>query len=97
MKLYKINVYQSYIEDACGISWFIYKPGEIDYKCEILEEVEIELPEGVTREDLIFLSSEQYCIIINNKDYTVCLASSDRITNWFNPSALPHYGQAEFL
>ena len=83
MKLYKINVYESYIEDACGISWFIYKPGEIDYKYEILEEVEIELPEGVTREDLIFLSNDKACVMIDNKDCTVCAVSSERIINWF--------------
>ena len=83
MKLYKINVYESYIEGACGISWFIYKPGEIDYKYKILEEVEIELPEGVERKDLIFLSNDHYCIMINNKDCTVCIVSSSLIINWF--------------
>ena len=83
MKLYKINVYESYIEDACGVSWFIYKPSEIYYKYEILEEVEIELPEGVERKDLIFMSNDKACVMIDNKNCAVCAVSSSLIFNWF--------------
>lgn len=81
--LYKINILHSYIEDECGISWVIYKPSTIFYKYEILEEVEIELPEGVTRKDILFLSNDNTCVMINNKDCTVCAVSSERIINWF--------------
>lgn len=52
IKLYKVNVYQAYRADEEGIRWFTYKPSDTEhYKHEILDEVEKELPKGITYDE----------------------------------------------
>ena len=52
IKLYKVNVYQAYRADEEGVRWFTYKPSDTEYyKHEILDEVEKELPKGITYDD----------------------------------------------
>ena len=83
MKLYKVNKYDKYITDEVSIEWHEKKPVEsVFYKYDILEEFEIELPEGVTHKDIFILFNDKTCVIINNKDCTVCAVSSERIINW---------------
>ena len=85
MKLYKVNKYDKYIAEEIRVEWHEKKPVDsVFYKYEILEEVEIELPEGVTHKDILVLFNDNGdCIIINNKDCTVCAVSSERIIDWF--------------
>ena len=51
MKLYLINLYESYRADEQGIRAFRELPKETSYtKYEVLEEIDIELPMGFTIE-----------------------------------------------
>ena len=80
MKLYKVNKYDKYITDEVSVEWHEKKPVEsVFYKYDILEEVEIELPEGVTHKDILVLFNDngRDCIMINNKDCTVCVVSAE--------------------
>ena len=84
MKIYKVNKYDKYIADEVSIEWHEEKPVDsVFYKYEILEEFEIELPEGFICKDIIILFNNKNCIIINNKKCSVCVISSERIINWF--------------
>ena len=84
MKLYKVKKYDKYIEDDVSVEWDTCNRIEtMFYKYEILEEFEIELPEGVTHKDIFILFNDKTCIIINNKACTICAVSSERIINWF--------------
>ena len=85
IKLYKVNVYDIYIKKEIRVEWHEKKPVDsVFYKYEILEEVEIELPEGVTYKDILILFNDNGdCIMVNNKDCTVCVVSPERIIDWF--------------
>ena len=86
MKLYKVDIYQAYRADETGIRWFTYEPVDNEfYKHEILEEIEKELPAGITY-DSTFMSFDDNghdCQMITDNDGSVCLISSQRIINWF--------------
>lgn len=82
IKLYKVNTYQAYRADEEGIRWFTYKPSDtIDYKCEIVEEVEVELPKGVTYDEnfMRFDDRGNDCQLITENDGSALLVSSERI------------------
>lgn len=85
IKLYKVNRYNAFGEEEVCVEWHTHKPVDsVFYKYEILEEVEIELPEGVTHKDILVLFNDKGdCIIINNKDCTVCVVSPERIIDLF--------------
>lgn len=85
IKLYKVNVYDIYIKKEIRVEWHTQKPVDsVFYKYEILEEVEIELPECVTHKDILVLFNDKVdCIMVNNKDCTVCVVSQERIIDWF--------------
>lgn len=86
IKLYKVNVYQAYRADEEGIRWFTYKPSDTEYyKHEILEEVEKELPEGITydKEFMTFSDRGHGCQLVNENNGSVSLVSSERIIEWF--------------
>ena len=86
IKLYKVNVYQAYRADEEGIRWFTYKPSDTEYyKHEILEEVEKELPEGITydKEFMTFRDRGHGGQLVNENNGSVSLVSSERIIEWF--------------
>lgn len=86
IKLYKVNVYQAYRADEEGIRWFTYKPSDTEYyKHEILEEVEKELPEGITydKEFMTFSDRGHDYQLVNENNGSVSLVSSERIIEWF--------------
>ena len=84
--LYKINIYQAFIAGEQMVRWFSYIPNDTPYyKHEILEEVEKELPEGITYDEEFnaFEDNGNDCLMITNNDGTVSLVSPERIINWF--------------
>lgn len=86
MKLYKVNVYSAYRADETGIRWFTFKPTDTEfYKHEILEEIEKELPLGITYNStfMSFDDNGHDCQMITENDGSVCLISSQRIIKWF--------------
>ena len=86
MKLFKANVYEAYRADEKGIRWFLYEPCDnIHYKVEILDEVEIELPNGITFDEftMTFDDNGYDCQMVQGKDNYVYLVSSERIVKWF--------------
>ena len=86
IKLFKVNVYQSYRADETGVRWFLYEPCDnVYHKCEILEEVEKELPKGITYDDftMSFDDNGHDCQMVNDQDGNVYLVSSERIIKWF--------------
>lgn len=86
IKLFKVNVYQSYRADETGIRWFLYEPCDnIYHKCEILDVVEKELPKGITYDDftMTFDDNGHDCLMLTNHHGYVYLVSSERIIKWF--------------
>ena len=86
IKLFKANVYQAYRADEEGIRWFLYEPCDnVYYKCEILEEVEKELPKGITYDDftMTFDDNGHDCQMVTDHDGYVYLVSSERMIKWF--------------
>ena len=86
IKLYKVNVYQAYRADEEGIRWFTYEPSDTEYyKHEILEVVEKDLPEGITYDDnsMEFCDNGHDCQMVNERNGSVTLVSSERIIDWF--------------
>lgn len=86
IKLYKVNIYQAYRADECGIRWFTYEPQDNTYyKHEILEVIEKDLPEGITYNEFFrtFVDNGHDCQMVTEKDGSVILVSSERIINWF--------------
>ena len=86
MRLYKVNIYQAYRADETGTRWFTYKPVDNEfYKHDILEEIEKELPSGITydRTFMSFNDNGHDCQMITENDGSVCLVSSERIISWF--------------
>ena len=86
IKLFKVNVYDAYRADETGIRWFLYEPCDnVYYKCEILEEVEKELPKGITYDDftMTFDDNGHDCLMVTDYDGYVYLVSSERIVKWF--------------
>lgn len=82
IKLYKVNIYQAYRADEQGIRWFAYNPSDTtDYKHEIMSEIEIELPKGITydKEFNRFDDNNHECQLITEKDGSAWLVSSDRM------------------
>lgn len=87
IKLFKVNVYQAYRADEEGIRWFLYEPSDnIHYKVEILDENEIELPNGITYDEftMTFDDNGHDCQMVQDYDNHVYLVSSERIVKWFN-------------
>lgn len=82
IKLYKVNVYQAYRADEQGVRWFTYKPSDTtDYKSEIVDEIEVELPKGITYDET-FMSFDDRghdCQLITENDGSALLVSSERI------------------
>ena len=86
IKLFKVNVYQAYRADETGIRWFLYEPSDnVYHKCEILEEVEKELPKGITYDDftMTFDDNGHDCQMVTDHDGYVYLVSAVRIVKWF--------------
>ena len=86
IKLYKVNVYQAYRADEEGIRWFTHKPSDNEYyKHEILDEIEKELPEGITYDEefMTFSDNGSDCQLVNETNGSVSLVSSERIIDWF--------------
>ena len=86
IKLFKVNVYEAYRADEIGIRWFLYEPSDnIYHKCEILEEVEKELPKGITYDDftMTFDDNGHDCQMVTDHDGYVYLVSSERMIKWF--------------
>lgn len=86
IKLFKVNVYDAYRADETGIRWFLYEPSDnVYYKCEILEEVEKELPKGITYDDftMTFDDNGHDCQMVYDYDGYVYLVSAERIIKWF--------------
>ena len=86
IKLYKVNVYNAYRADESGVRWFPYIPNDTPYyKHEVLEEIEKELPEGITYDEklILFNDNGHECLMENNTDGSVSLVSAARIINWF--------------
>lgn len=82
IKLYKVNTYQAYRADEQGVRWFTYKPCDtIDYKCEIVDEVEVELPKGITYDEILMSFDDRGhdCQLITENDGSALLVSSERI------------------
>ena len=87
IKLFKANVYEAYRADEIGIRWFIYEPCDsIYHKVEILDEIVMELPNGITYDDFnrTFVDNGHDCQMVQGKDNYVYLVSSERIVKWFN-------------
>lgn len=85
IKLYKVNVCQAYRADEAGIRWFAEMPSDTEYyNHEILEEVDAELPEGVTydSERMTFSDGGRDCQMVTEHDGSVVLVSSERIIDW---------------
>ena len=86
IKLFKVNVYDAYRADETGVRWFLYEPCDnVYYKCETLEEVEKELPKGITYDDftMTFDDNGHDCQMVTDYDGYVYLVSSERIVKWF--------------
>lgn len=86
IKLFKVNVYQAYRADETGVRWFLYEPFDnVYHKCEILDEVEKELPKGITYDDftMTFDDNGHDCQMVTDQDGYVYLVSSERIIKWF--------------
>ena len=86
IKLFKVNVYQAYRADETGIRWFLYEPSDnVYHKCEILEEVEKELPKGITYDDftMTFDDNGHDCQMVTDHEGYVYLVSSERMIKWF--------------
>ncbi len=86
IKLFKVNVYQALRADETGIRWFTYEPCDnIYHKCEILGEVEKELPKGITYDEftMTFDDNGHDCQMVTSHDGYVYLVSSERIFVWF--------------
>ena len=86
IKLFKVNVYQAYRADETGVRWFLYEPCDnVYHKLEILEEVEKELPKGITYDDftMTFDDNGHDCQMVTDHDGYVNLVSAERIVKWF--------------
>lgn len=86
IKLFKVNVYQAYRADEKGVRWFLYEPCDnVYHKVEILEEVEKELPHGISYDNMtmIFDDNGHDCQMVQSKNGYVYLVSSERIIKWF--------------
>lgn len=86
IKLFKVNVYDAYRADETGIRWFLYEPSDnIYYKCEILGDVEKELPKGITYDDftMTFDDNGHDCQMVTDHEGYVYLVSSERMIKWF--------------
>ena len=86
IKLFKANVYQAYRADEEGIRWFTYIPSDnVYYKCQLIEEVEKELPKGITYDDftMTFDDNGHDCQMVTDYDGYVYLVSSERLIKWF--------------
>lgn len=86
IKLFKVNVYQAYRADETGVRWFLYEPCDnVYHKCEILEEVEKELPKGITYDDftMTFDDNGLDCQMVTDHEGYVYLVSSERMIKWF--------------
>lgn len=86
IKLFKVNVYEAYRADEIGIRWFLYEPSDnIYHKCEILGEVEEELPKGITYDDftMTFDDNGHDCQMVTDHEGYVYLVSSERMIKWF--------------
>ena len=86
IKLFKVNVYQAYRADEEGIRWFTYIPSDnVYYKCQLIEEVEKELPKGITYDDftMTFDDNGHDCQMVTDYDGYVYLVSSERLIKWF--------------
>ena len=86
VKLYKVKIYHAYRADEQCIRWFTYKPADTNYyKHEVLEEVEAELPDGITYENewKTFSDRGHDCQMVTCNDGSLSLVSSERIINWF--------------
>lgn len=86
IKLFKVNVYQAYRADEKGVRWFLYEPCDnVYHKVEILEEVEKELPQGISYDNMImtFDDNGHDCQMVQSNNGYVYLVSSERIIKWF--------------
>ena len=86
IKLFKANVYQAYRADEEGIRWFTYIPSDnVYYKCQLIEEVEKELPKGITYDDftMTFDDNGHDCQMVTDYDGYVYFVSAERIVKWF--------------
>lgn len=89
MKLYLINIYEAYIAQEQGITAVRNLPTDtIDYKHELLEEADVELPTGYTLEQTqgdgeeIFFGNEGAEMVTEQQDgkYITSLVTSEGIT-----------------
>ena len=89
MKLYLINIYEAYIAQEQGITAMRNLPTDtIDYKHELLEEADVELPTGYTLEQTqgdgeeIFFGNEGAEMVTEQQDgkYITSLVTSEGIT-----------------
>ena len=86
IKLFKVNVYDAYRADEKGIRWFLYEPCDnIYHKVEILDEIEMELPKGITYDymTMTFDDDGHDCQMVQSKDSYVYLVSTKRMVQWF--------------
>lgn len=86
IKLFKVNVYQAYRADEEGIRWFTYIPSDdVYYKYQLIEEVEKELPKGITYDDetMTFNDNGHDCQMVYDHDSYVYLVSAERMIQWF--------------
>ena len=86
IKLYKVDVYQAYRADECGVRFFTYLPSDTEYyKHALLEVVEKELPKGITFDEIYdrFDDNGYDCQMFTNEDGSVSLVSALRIFDWF--------------
>lgn len=86
IKLFKVNVYQAYRADEEGIRWFTYIPSDdVYYKYQLIEEVEMELPKGITYDDetMTFDDNGHDCQMVYDYDSYVYLVSAERMVQWF--------------
>lgn len=86
IKLFKVNVYDAYRADEKGIRWFLYEPCDnIYHKVEILDEIEMELPKGITYDNMTMtFDDDGYdCQMVQSQDSYVYLVSAKRMVQWF--------------
>lgn len=86
IKLFKVNVYQAYRADEEGMRWFTYIPSDdVYYKYQLIEEVEMELPKGITYDDetMTFDDNGHDCQMVYDYDGYVYLVSAERMIQWF--------------
>lgn len=91
MKLYLINQYEAQMASECGINVVRNEPKDTRYyKAEILQEADVELPEGYTIKDMgdgrteIFFGSEGVDMVTEQSEagvYVTSLISSDGIVD----------------